>query len=404
MIETTLVGKQGLSRFPSVLGESHPGQVAQPPEVRFSEVDDGVRFTPTSCGSPSMSSASIGAGTQPLGTGTVTVEGEAIMLPRDLPYFGKSNTVQLGTGVTTGYYAISLHIPEASAKQIQEREHEHVDDFTVAFELSFQALASAINSLASQTFSGDTPQEAQHNALSELARTVPYLVPAQPEDLSAWAQQAKRVYAALAGLSSTGRDGQDPSSGSQAEDYPHKVVWYADAEPAAGNEKVPKLLITPHMGPAGIPAAALITVEAAQDDKSLGSWTHSASQRSDRGREVPFVVNTRVRITRNYVFDGKTLPADCQGIYYGKNDSTDNPLEFYFELPYGYKSEDFSAGYTNDVFPWDILDFVEIVASGSTKGEKDSPTGTVDLANDLANDLADFDALLRDIVSATKEK
>lgn len=312
MIETTRVGKQGLSAYPAVLGESHPGQVAQPPEVRFGEVDGGVRFTPTSCASPSMSSVSIEAVTQPLGTGTVTVEGEAITLPRELPYFGKSNSVRLGTGVTTGHYAISLHVSPAAANLIQEREHEHVDDFTVAFKLSFQALTNAINRLASQTFDGGTPREAQNNALRELARIVPHLVPAEPEDLSAWTQQVKRVYAALAGLSSTVRDGREPS-GSQAEDYPHKVTWYAEAEIPAGNDKTGKLLITPRVGPAGTPAAALITVEAAQADMSLGSWTYSAPRQSDPGREDPFPVNTPVRITRDYVYEEKTIPAGSKG-------------------------------------------------------------------------------------------
>lgn len=425
MIETALVGKQALSDYPSVLGESHPGEVAQPPEIRFTKVDSGVRFTPTSCGIPSMRSVSIAAVTQPLGTGTITVEGEDITLGRDVPYFGKSNSVRLGTGVTSGHYVIALSISEAAAKQIQEREHEHVDDFTAAFALSFQALTDAINRLASRTFSGATRQEAQNNALRELAEIVPYLVPSQPDDLSAWTGQVKRVYAALAGLS-TVRDGRDPNGGSQAQDYPHKVTWYAEAETPAGNGKTGQLLITPRVGPAGISASALVTVDAAKADKSLGSWTSLARPQSDRARDVPFSVNTRVRITRDFVVDGKTLPMDCTGEYYGKREDTEYPLEFYFELPEAYESKDFHEGYTTDVFPWDILDFVEEMAGSPAKGEEDSPTpdyvsqdeedsppqppgaqdqkgptGSVQPANDDEDDL---DALLRQIAFAAAAK
>jgi hypothetical protein len=427
MIQTTLVGKQVLLGYPSVLGESDPGVVDQPPEVRFVEVDDGVKFAPTSCGRPSMRSVSIQAVTQPLGSGYVGVKGEAVTLTRDVPYFGESGSVRLGNGVTAGRYAISLHISEDAAKQIQEREHEHIDDFTVAFELSFQALTNAINGLASQAFLGGTRQEAQDSALAALAERVPYLSPSEPGNPSAWTSQVKRVYAALAGLS-TLRDGQDPNGGPQAQEYPHKPTWYAYAETPAENDKAGKLLISPRMDQAGTPSAVLITVEAAQADKSLGAWTRSASsqrhQESGAERPVQFEIGARVRITRDCVIGGVTIPAESKGSYLGKRDDTDHPFGFDLDLPDDYESKDFPNGNVTDFFPEDILDYVEAMPSGPVEGEADSPvpdhvsrreeyspgpeptakdkSGSVKLYTDEDDDV--FKKLLEDINSAAEGK
>jgi hypothetical protein len=245
MIETSLTTK--ISGFPGVLGSSQPGNVGRGPQVRLIEVDDGVRFEQAECDEPMMSSVSTAEHLEKLMPTKIQVEDGRVKFLESVRFFD-STVIGASEGVVSGEYFVWIRINEKNVRDIQDCEHQHVEDFAHAFALSCVALRDAINGLASKVItsaSGDPRAE----ALRQLAAAVPaHLVPEDITNLAAWTKRATGAYLALAGLS-TQRDGYRLGGGPRHDDYPHKVHWWAVREPPEEPDWSPKLVLEPHASP-----------------------------------------------------------------------------------------------------------------------------------------------------------
>jgi hypothetical protein len=351
VIDTTLVERTELVLFPSVLGSSDPGKIAQGPVVRLAEVAGGVRFVPTTCVDPTMTSVALGPMAERLWPADVTVKSGYLAFTDELvPYFGKPDTIRVDGTVVPGRYTVYLRVSGEDAEAIQDREHQHVEDFTLAFKLSCGALVTAIDDLATQVF----PEAA--DALAALAAAVaPELVPGNPSDTAAWTAHAVKAYKALAGLSNR-RDGWSGAGGDRAATYEHQVSWQATAEPA-GKDELPRLYLTPVMGTRQKSSEELVTWSEAVDSTE---WTFQAPTTPAPATGelvVPFAVNQEVRLTQQYTLDSTTIPTGTTGRYDGLADDAARPLMFYFET---------QPDYISDMFPRDILPLLEALTPTPT--------------------------------------
>jgi hypothetical protein len=362
MIETTQ--EVSLSGYPAVLGSSDPGKITQRPQVNFITVDGGVRLEQTTCDEPTMTSISVAPCSTQLMAVFIEVEGGYVTWTDWIPHF-LSGTVRASGTVVPDKYDVWIRINEQHAGAVQDREHQHVEDYVRAFDLSCRALLEAVNSLASQVFDGE------QEALRELAASVaPHLAPDDMTDLAAWTTRAVRAYDALAGLSNR-RDGYSRDVG-RAPDYPHKPSWWAVAEPSTEAGEPPKLFFEPIMRERQIRSEDLINFD---DAITAYEWNLQASTVSRPAPEPAFEKNQSIRFIEEYTFEGNVIPVGTTGTYEGADGDPGLPHWLSVHLP---------SGWIIDFFPHDVIRCLE-AAPESVVMTDTAPSGEETDADDASN-------------------
>ena len=108
-----------------------------------------------------------------------------------------------------GVYDLRIFIGAPAAHQIEALEQEHVGDFTLAWNCTFDVMDWAIARL--------TPENSTGQAIGQLVGILQdgyrYLIPEDPHDLDSWGQRLKHVYRTLCDHSGKRDEGEHSPAG-----------------------------------------------------------------------------------------------------------------------------------------------------------------------------------------------